>query len=369
MLKGKEFPEKDFNIENSFLRIEEEEYLNMKNQINENESNENYLKDKNKIFENDGEDSALNHINSKLFIDEEFQPGLFTSFDFKDKIKSIINNSLNNNNMNSNFNLLNKISDKDSIESNFGQEELKLNSKIDDSFILDTCLGDKDITYDNIIINFDQEAKNDKKADSVSEDKRLDFEYFKKSEAIPEYENQIISYQNLNHIEKQKSIEIFPEKDEVFDEETFTYFLRVAKEIKDDGLKNKVKLLLKLILYQDKKTKKYIFSNKIKNHLLKYWKTKYEKELSEATFKEKNKILQQKIDNANPNNKVVEISKKNTDNKKKTNLRKHTYFYRSNFLFKSVRNDDRPNLRINSRYTSPNKNYIRRFSTSVKPAK
>lgn len=369
MLKGKEFPEKDFNIVNSFLKIEEEEFVNMNdNNLNsKNTLDGNDVKIKNKNNEIEEEDSTLSQINSKLFTDDEFQPGLFTSFDFKDRIKSIINNSLNMNN-NMHVNLFNKINnDKDSTESNYGTEELKLQSKIDDSFILDTCFTDKNITYDNIVINFDEEVKKEKKETSISEDRKLDFEYFPKVEAIPEYENQIISYQYLNHIEKQKSIDIFPEQDETFNRKLFEYFIKVSKEIKDDGLKNKVKLLLKLILYKDPKSKRYIFTHKVKNQLLNYWKNQYEKELNEATFREKSKILQQKFESVNPNNKVVELSKKLAENKRRANLKKNNRL--NNNLFNSVRNGAKSYSKFNSKNYGVNKSYIRRFSTGVKVSK
>ena len=265
-------------------------------------------------------------------------------------------------------NLFNKINnDKDSTESNYGTEELKLQSKIDDSFILDTCFTDKNITYDNIVINFDEEVKKEKKETSISEDRKLDFEYFPKVEAIPEYENQIISYQYLNHIEKQKSIDIFPEQDETFNRKLFEYFIKVSKEIKDDGLKNKVKLLLKLILYKDPKSKRYIFTHKVKNQLLNYWKNQYEKELNEATFREKSKILQQKFESVNPNNKVVELSKKLAENKRRANLKKNNRL--NNNLFNSVRNGAKSYSKFNSKNYGVNKSYIRRFSTGVKVSK
>jgi len=342
ILKGKEFPDKDFNIVNSFLKIEEEEILNIKNNNDKNNNDENE-DDKNiKNIDFDEEDCILNQVNNKLFKDDDFQPGLFTSFDFKDRIKSLINSSLNTNNININF--LNKNNENNLNDFN-DNENGDIKSKIDDSFILDTCFADKDITYDNIIINFDKEIKKDKKETSLSEDKKLDFEYFKKVEAIPEYENQIISYQNLNHIEKQKSIEIYPEQEEVFDRQLFEYFVQVSKSIKDEGLKNKVKLILKLILFKDSKSKKYIFNNKIKNQLLNYWKNKYQKELSEATFRAKNKILQEKLDKNNPNNKLLEMSKK-LANKRRPNFHKKAYNYyvgqkSSNNLFNSIKSGEK----------------------------
>ena len=316
-LKAKEFPEKDFNVVNNFLRIEEEEILNAKknnlNSKNNNDEDDINIKNKNIDLE---EDFVLNQINDKLFINDEFQPGLFTSFDFKDRIKSLINSSFNtyHNNNNINLNFLNEINEKNTSKSNIS-EERKFQTEINDSFILDTCFTDKDITYDNIIINFDKEIKKEKKETSLSDDRKLEYEFFKKSEAIPEYENQIISYQNLNYMEKQQSIEIFPEQEEAFNRKLFEYFVRVSKEIKDEGLKNKVKLVLKLILYKDQKSKRYIFNNKVKNQILNYWKNRYQKELSEATFIEKSKILQEKLDKVNPNNKLAEMSRKLAEKK------------------------------------------------------
>ena len=367
-LKAKEFPEKDFNVVNNFLRIEEEEILNAKknnlNSKNNNDEDDINIKNKNIDLE---EDFVLNQINDKLFINDEFQPGLFTSFDFKDRIKSLINSSFNtyHNNNNINLNFLNEINEKNTSKSNIS-EERKFQTEINDSFILDTCFTDKDITYDNIIINFDKEIKKEKKETSLSDDRKLEYEFFKKSEAIPEYENQIISYQNLNYMEKQQSIEIFPEQEEAFNRKLFEYFVRVSKEIKDEGLKNKVKLVLKLILYKDQKSKKYIFNNKVKNQILNYWKNRYQKELSEATFIEKSKILQEKLDKVNPNNKLAEMSRKLAEKKMKTNLKKKAFNLfgtkSSSNLFSSIRNGEKKFFSKFTPIRNNNKNFVRRFS-------
>ena len=366
-LKAKEYPDRDFNIVNSFLKIEEEEILNAKNYFNnKNTNNEKDLYMKNKKIQFDEEDSTLNQVNNRLFKDDGFQPGLFTSFDFKDKIKSIINSSFITYGTSDNLNILNKMNEKNSCESNkTEEEEIKIAHDINDSFILDTCFTDKDINYDSIVINFNKDIKKEDTESSISEGKKLYFECFKKSEAIPEYENQIISYQNLNHIEKQESIEIYPEHEELFNRNLFEYFVKVSKGIKDEGLKNKVKLILKLILYKDPKTKKYIFDNKVKNKLLNYWKEKYQKELSEATFREKSKILKEKYDNANPNNKLFEMSKRFQE-RRKANLKKGAYFGKKSSS----------NLLVNSRigerklYTRfvpiKNKNTRRRYSVDLR---
>ena len=132
ILKGKEFPDKDFNIVNSFLKIEEEEILNIKNNNDKNNNDENE-DDKNiKNIDFDEEDCILNQVNNKLFKDDDFQPGLFTSFDFKDRIKSLINIFLNNNNININF--LNKNNEKNLNDFNDNEND-DIKSKIDDSFI------------------------------------------------------------------------------------------------------------------------------------------------------------------------------------------------------------------------------------------
>ena len=141
---------------------------------------------------------------------------------------------------------------------------------------------------------------------------------------------------------------------------------RTLVEIKDDGLKNKVKLILKLIMYRDQKTQKYIFSNKTKNQILNYWKNKYQKELSEATFREKNKILQEKYENESPSNKLLEMSKKLADKKRKSNARRLFGDFSSTIgsRLKKLYTRYAP-----TRNSSSGKPTIRRFSTEIKSQK
>ena len=120
-------------------------------------------------------------------------------------------------------------------------------------------------------------------------------------------------------------------------------------------------------MYRDPKTKKFIFSNKTKNQILNYWKNKYQKELSEATFREKSRILQEKYENENPTNKLLEMSKKLAEKKRRSNARR---------LF-----GDSPSSTVGSRlkklYTryapsrnsNSNKPTIRRYSTEIKNQK
>ena len=63
---------------------------------------------------------------------------------------------------------------------------------------------------------------------------------------------------------------------------------------------------MKQITFEDDKSKKPIFANKEKNELLLYWKNSYIKELEERVFKEKNKILQKKLDGSDPYDKHLD---------------------------------------------------------------
>ena len=325
MLNSKVFPEKEFNIVNNFLRVEEEDNL----LFNENQKNKG--KKINYDYGSDNDGIVLKQLNHFLLFDEEFQPGLFTSFDFKDKIKSLIYNSLTSGTSNFDF-TIKPNSDFNSNES--GALKEKENK---DGIILDMCLGDKDIESDKIEINFNEEIKEEEqKASSVLDEEKTDFDGFPKSEAISEYENQIISFQNYYQIEQNEKFSNHPIiEEDAFDVKLFDYLANVSKIIKDKGLKNKIKLIIKLIIYKDPETRKHIFNNKEKNELLLYWKNRYIKELEEATFKEKNKILQQKLESLDPNNKIIELTKKKKIEKRKSQTRKSSIMY--NNLMKNAK--------------------------------
>ena len=331
MLNTKIFPEKEFNIVNNFLRVEEEDNL----LFSENQKNKG--KKINYDYGSDDDGVVIKQLNHFLLVDEEFQPGLFTSFDFKDKIKSLIYNSLASTNSNSDFKIKtlnsNKNTESSYANSDFNSNEsgVEKEKQDKDGIILDLCLGDKDIESDNIVINFKEEIKQEeKKQSSVSDEEKTDFDGFPKSEAICEYENQIISFQNYYQIEHNENFSNHPViAEDAFDVKLFDYLANVSKIIKDKGLKNKIKLIIKLILYKDPETRKHIFNNKEKNELLLYWKNRYIKELEEATFKEKNKILQQKLDSLDPNNKIIELTKKKKIEKRKSQTRKNSIMYNS----------------------------------------
>ena len=91
---------------------------------------------------------------------------------------------------------------------------------------------------------------------------------------------------------------------------------------------------MKQIIFRDDKSQKQIFDNKEKNELLLYWKNQYIKELEEAIFKEKNKILQEKLESSEPYDKYIEFTKKRRQDKKKSPVRKG---YKTNNIFSSPR--------------------------------
>ena len=330
MLNDKVFPEKEFNIVNKFLRVEEEDNL-LLNDISKNHSNMT-----NFGYGTDDDGIVLSQLSQKLLEDDEFQPGLFTSFDFKDKIKSLIYNALTSKNMDFDYNIK-KINNNDKTVSSYYSKEsdFKYEDEDKDGMILNLCLKDNNIESDNVIINFNKEIKEkDGKESSIDEEKTY-FEGFQKSEAIPEYENQIISYQNYNQIQQNDAFSSHPViMEDAFDVKLFDYLANVSKIIQDRGLKNKIKLIIKLILYKDPETKKHIFNNREKNELLLYWKNRYIKELEEATFKEKNKIIKQKLNSLDPNNKLLEFSRKKKVDLKKSQTRNSAMYHN---LIRNVR--------------------------------
>ena len=284
----------------------------------------------------DDDGIVISQLSQKLLEDDEFQPGLFTSFDFKDKIKSLIYNALTSKNMDFDYNIK-KINNNDKTVSSYYSKEsdFKYEDEDKDGMILNLCLKDNNIESDNVIINFNKEIKEkDRKGSSIDEEKTY-FEGFQKSEAIPEYENQIISYQNYNQIQQNDAFSSHPViMEDAFDIKLFDYLANVSKIIQDRGLKNKIKLIIKLILYKDPETKKHIFNNREKNELLLYWKNRYIKELEEATFKEKNKIIKQKLNSLDPNKKLLEFSRKKKVDLKKSQTRNSAMYHN---LIRNVR--------------------------------
>ena len=143
--------EKDFQIVNTFLNLYDE-------------------KDDNNILDG-GQNINVNNLQKRLLTNQKFSPGIFSEFDFIDKIKRIIINSLE------------KFGNKNNTLEN-NEKILNFPNEIDNDFILDVCLNDNSIDYTK---HFFYDKKNIL-SNEFDEDESL----ISKDKAIFEYENQIM---------------------------------------------------------------------------------------------------------------------------------------------------------------------------------
>ena len=89
--------------------------------------------------------------------------------------------------------------------------------------------------------------------------------------------------------------------------------------------------------------------------------------MSEATFREKSRILQEKYENENPSNKLIEMSKKLAEKKRKSNARRLFGDFASSNVGSRLK-------KLYTRYaptrnSSSSKPTIRRYSTEIKNQK
>ena len=233
------FEDKEFQIVNSFLKIENE-------------------------YDNDNQSDIENtekQLRKKMFFNENFNAGIFSDFDFFDKTRDLIINSLApykiNNNKTNKIDLL----------------TLK-NEEINNNLILDLCI-------ENEIIDFSKK-NNQIKLFQTSQDNSSfvdETDIIEKEKAIFEYENQIMSYLKLNDIERQIEICYNTGQDEPLDYNSYTFFKSNIIKEKNKDLKNKLKLILRTLNYVDPVSKIPILSNKIKNNILRTWKENYNNQL------------------------------------------------------------------------------------------
>ena len=233
------FEDKEFQIVNSFLKIENE-------------------------YDNDNQSDIENtekQLRKKMFFNENFNAGIFSDFDFFDKTRDLIINSLApykiNNNKTNKIDLL----------------TLK-NEEINNNLILDLCI-------ENEIIDFSKKNNQIKLFQSSQDNSSFvdETDIIEKEKAIFEYENQIMSYLKLNDIERQIEICYNIGQDEPLDYNSYTFFKSNIIKEKNKDLKNKLKLILRTLNYVDPVSKIPILSNKIKNNILRAWKENYNNQL------------------------------------------------------------------------------------------
>ena len=249
------FEDKEFQIVNSFLKIENE-------------------------YDNDNQSDIENtekQLRKKMFFNENFNAGIFSDFDFFDKTRDLIINSLTpykiNNNKTNKIDLL----------------TLK-NEEINNNLILDLCI-------ENEIIDFSKKNNQIKLFQSSQDNSSFvdETDIIEKEKAIFEYENQIMSYLKLNDIERQIEICYNTGQDEPLDYNSYTFFKSNIIKEKNKDLKNKLKLILRTLNYVDPVSKIPILSNKIKNNILKAWKENYNNQMKILLEQKKAELEEKKI--------------------------------------------------------------------------
>jgi hypothetical protein len=212
-----------------------------------------------------------------MFFNEKFNTSIFSDFDFFDKTRDIIINSL------APFKFKNNKKNKIDL--------LTLqNEEINNNLILDLCIDNqiRDFSKNNNNINLFQSSQ-----DNISFEDETDI--IEKEKAIFEYENQIMSYLKLNDIERQIEICYNTGQDEPLDYNSYTFFKSNIIKEKNKDLKNKLKLILRTLNYVDPVSKIPILSNKIKNNILRAWKENYNNQMKILLEQKKAELEEKKI--------------------------------------------------------------------------
>ena len=243
---------------------------------------------------------AIEQVKNKIFYNEGFRPGLFSSLNPNGKYYSIIYESLG--------------PPEDNL---YHYDTQTFSSKSDDDIItnnsiLNLCLQDKNIFDETIILksrkvlkstnntnnlntintiseNGDNISKSESKSSKSSS---LDEEDLK--EAVFDYgngPNMIITHKSSLLIEKQNSFTLYPREEEELDHKSFDFFYEMSEKIDNYDLKNKIKLILDMINYIEPESQKPIFTNNIKNSILALWKEKYIKQAEILEIELRKKII------------------------------------------------------------------------------
>ena len=263
---------------------------------------QNYFLDVNNNIKNDKEDNNIkifNHniknidektlaiLNKKKIFNNNFETDNFSNSDFIKKVKTIIINFFYKkfflkSNQN-NENIINN-----NIKNNNNNNPIP--EEITNDYIFDQIISTEIPFFSKQKILNTSHSKNN----SISENNSNVISNNDLSNAIYEYENQVLSYMKSNEIDPQITLNFIPEKDEPFDIETYLFFKNLIIKEKNKPLKNKIKIVLRAINYKDPIFHREIFDNKIKNKILKYWKKKYLKEVELETNERKNFIEAEK---------------------------------------------------------------------------
>ena len=277
--------DKKYQIQNYFLDVGD---IN-----NKNDNENNNIKIFNHDLKNINEKTIV-ILNQKKLYNNNFETDNFPNSVFIKNVKSIIidffhkkfflSKNNNNNIINENINLNNN------KKQNINNNNNSISNEITNEYIFDQIINTEIPFFFKQKIPNSSQSKNN----SISENDSNIISNSDLSEAIYEYENQVMSYMKSNEIDPQITLNFIPEKNEPFDIETYLFFKNLIIKEKNKPLKNKIKLVLRAINYKDPIFHREIFDNKIKNKILKYWKEKYLKEVELETNERKNFIEAEK---------------------------------------------------------------------------
>ena len=187
-------------------------------------------------------------LTQKLMTDVTFSLNKAFEFSFQDKMKNNIISTLSKN-------------PKDQLNT-----DIKLQADlIDNNFILSLCSNNFSIG----------DIWGEKNEELNKRERRETFLGFKNSNEEIEnaiMEDEIIHAKRNYFPEHSFHITFNYEEDEDFDEETYNFFVIFVERNKDTKIASKVKLVLSYIDEINTETGKPLFSNKVKNQKLHYWK-------------------------------------------------------------------------------------------------
>lgn len=294
----------------------EHSFLSLDNNQNQNQSNA-----FNHITQND-----LTNYEDIIFTNKTFHLDLFESFDFENRLKQCVYLSLSDKPEN-----INKYYKHDQWQSSKHNDDesvtndLSLNS-LSNIKIIDACLSE-DINL------FSRTRKaNVAKEKTPTTNKEEDNKTILTSmisKAVPEFKRLLMSYQQTTSMSKRSEISYLSCRDEELNNELIDYFKTLIQEERSKYLKNKLKIIMKLINNVDKITNIPVYHNTIKNQLLSYWKTEYEKEVEEFTLKKKEEVYRQIIIHGERSKQIHKVNSVTPENKRTKSKPQKTSAYSS----------------------------------------
>ena len=217
-------------------------------------------------------------LTQKLMTDVTFSLNKAFEFSFQDKMKNNIISTLSKN-------------PKDQLNTDI---KLQVNL-IDNNFILSLCSNNFSIG----------DIWGEKNEELNKRERRETFLGFKNSNEEIEnaiMEDEIIHAKRNYFPEHSFHITFNYEEDEDFDEETYNFFVNFVERNKDTKIASKVKLVLSYIDEINTETGKPLFSNKVKNQKLHYWKKEYDEAFDKYRQIIKQKEIKQQEESKNRKN-------------------------------------------------------------------